>query len=66
MRRGRLSERERGELEHRRELLQTEIRLIEAELRSDDRLRVADRIREAERGDGARPRLAGRWRSWVR
>jgi hypothetical protein len=58
----RLSAEERAELEGRREALQLELRLVEAELRSDEALRLQDRAGE-ERG---RPRLDGRWRDWVR
>jgi hypothetical protein len=57
----RLSAEERAELERRREALQLELRLVEAELRSDEALRLQERVRAGER-----PRLRGGWREWVR
>ena len=62
--RRRLSTEERAELEHRREQLQRELRLVQAELRGDDLLRLPDKIRESDRG-GER-RLDARWRDWTR
>jgi hypothetical protein len=59
----RLSAEERAGLEARREQLQLELRLVEAELRSDEALRLQDVERE---GAGERPRLRGSWRAWVR
>jgi hypothetical protein len=64
--RRRLNTAERAELERERDRLRTQLRLLEIELRSDDRLRLADRVREAERSDGRPGGLAGRWREWVR
>lgn len=58
----RLSAGERAELEGRREALELELRLITAELRSDEALRLQERERERA---GDRPRLGGRWREWV-
>jgi hypothetical protein len=58
----RLSAGERAALEGRRERLQLELRLVEAELRSDEALRLQDRERAADE----RPRLRGGWRDWVR
>jgi hypothetical protein len=60
---GRLSVEERARLEKRREQLQLELRLIEAELRTDKALRLQDGERERA---GERPRLRGGWRVWVR
>jgi hypothetical protein len=57
----RLSAEERAELEGRRETLQLELKLITAELRTDEALAV--QARERERG-GERPRLKGGWREW--
>jgi hypothetical protein len=59
----RLSVEEREELMRRREQLTLELRLLEAQLRSDEALRL-----QAERvGSGARRRLdmRPRWRDWV-
>jgi hypothetical protein len=64
--RRRLSEGERGELEHRAEQLRLELRLLEAQLRSDEVLRAADKVRRESERDSGRPRLAGRWRDWTR
>jgi hypothetical protein len=61
---GRLSAGDRAALEGRREALQLELRLVEAELRSDEALRLQDR--ERERAADERPRLRGGWREWVR
>ena len=61
----RLSADERVELEGRREQLQLELRLVTAELRSDEALRSQDVDRARARA-GERPRLDGRWRDWVR
>jgi hypothetical protein len=58
---GRLSAEERAGLEQRREQLQLELRLVEAELRTDEALRLQERERAGER-----PRLRGGWREWVR
>jgi hypothetical protein len=59
----RLSEAERLELEQRREQLELELRLVTAELRSDEALRVQAAARPAD----VRPRLRGGWRGeWVR
>jgi hypothetical protein len=60
---GRLSAEERAGLEQRREQLQLELRLVEAELRTDEALKLQERERARE---GERPRLGGRWREWVR
>jgi hypothetical protein len=60
---GRLSAEERAALEGRREQLQLEVRLVEAQLRADEALKLQDG--ECERA-GERPRLGGRWREWVR
>jgi hypothetical protein len=60
---GRLSAEERAGLKQRREALQLELRLIEAQLRADEALRLQER--ECERA-GERPRLRGGWREWVR
>jgi hypothetical protein len=61
----RLSADDRARLEGRREQLQLEVKLITAELRSDDvlRLQAVGRERAVER---PRPRLGARWRDWVR
>jgi hypothetical protein len=59
----RLSAGERVELERRREELRLELRLLEAELRTDEALRV--QAAERERGGAERGRLEGRWRDWV-
>jgi hypothetical protein len=62
--RRRLSAEERAELEHRREHLRRELRLLDAELRADDLRRLPERLREESEREG-RPRLAGRaWRAW--
>ena len=58
----RLSADGRAELERRLEALRLELRLVEAELRSDEALRLQDR----ERPVADRPRLRGGWRDWVR
>jgi hypothetical protein len=58
----RLDADERAESECRRERLQMELRLVEAELRSDEALRLQDRVRPV----GERPRLSGGWRDWVK
>jgi hypothetical protein len=50
------------ELVERRERLQLELRLVEGELRSDEALRLQERVRAA----GERPRLRGGWREWVK
>jgi hypothetical protein len=57
-----LSDAARVELEVRRERLRLELRLCEAELRSDEALRLQDRGRPV----GERPRLSGGWRDWVK
>jgi hypothetical protein len=57
----RLTAEQRAEMETRRERLQVELRLLEAELRSDEALRLQERERPAEQ-----PRLRGQWREWVR
>ena len=56
-----LSDVARAELEERRERLQLELRLVEAELRSDEALR----LQAAGRPEAERPRLSGRWRDWA-
>jgi hypothetical protein len=59
----RLSAEARVRLERRREELRLELRLVEAELRADEVMRLQDGDRERpalERG-----RLRGRWREWV-
>ena len=58
----RLSDVERVELEGRREKLELELRLVTATLRSDEALRVQERVRPV----GERPRLRGGWRDWVK
>ena len=58
----RLSAEARAELERRLEVLRLELRLVEAELRSDEALRLQER----ERAQADRPRLRGGWRDWVR
>jgi hypothetical protein len=60
---GRLSAEERAGLKQRREALQLELRLIEAQLRADEALKLQDGERERA---GERPRLRGGWREWVR
>ena len=52
----------RAELERRLEVLRLELRLVEAELRSDEALRLQER----ERAQADQPRLRGGWRDWVR
>jgi hypothetical protein len=54
----RLSATGRAELEQRRERLALELRLVEAELRSDEALRLQERVRPEDE----RPRLRGGWR----
>jgi hypothetical protein len=61
--RRRLSDRERAELEHKRDALRRELHLLEAELKADDLRRLPDVLREASEREG-RPRMAGRsWRA---
>jgi hypothetical protein len=63
----RLSVEDRAQLERRREQLALELKLITAELRSDEVLRLQDGERERERERAEqRPRLEARWRDWVR
>ena len=58
----RLRAEERADMERRREALQLELRLIEAELRSDEALRLqAEAARERA---GERRLVDGRWRAW--
>jgi len=66
--RRRLSDAERAELEARRNRLRQELRLTEAELRLDARLRMRDAVQRAREAEvGERPGLGtGRWRDWVR
>jgi hypothetical protein len=58
----RLRAEERAELELRAERLRTEVRLIEAELRSDEALRLQEEARG--RSAGERRLVDGRWRAW--
>ena len=62
----RLSAEARAELERRLEVLRLELRLVEAELRSDEALRVQAEARERAGAGEARGRLRGDWRDWVR
>ena len=57
----RLSAEARAELERRLEALRLELRLVEAELRSDEALRVQAEARERAPDEG-RGRLSGGWR----
>jgi hypothetical protein len=55
---------ERAGLERRRVELRVELRLVEAELRSDEALRLQAEARDRAQAD--RGRLGGRWQDWVR
>jgi hypothetical protein len=61
----RLSEGARAELERRVEVLRMELRLVEAELRGDEALRVQEGARERAGAGVDRGRLRGGWRDWV-
>jgi hypothetical protein len=60
----RLSEEEYARLCRRREQLRLELRMVEAELRSEEALRLKE-LERAHAREVERPRLGGRWREWT-